>query len=171
MTHILSKCIARKDMPAFFFIAAAGTLNHFLYEWTGSALAAFFCPVNESVWEHLKLLFFPFLFWSIWNYICKKPIISPYFFYRLLAVLYGMLSIVMLFYTYTGMIGRNFLVLDILTFLLGILITLHMIPRLTKRFPSVPSAEAIYTAWVAVILCFFIFTCFPPDIPLFYSYA
>ena len=155
-------------MPAFIFIAAAGTLNHFLYEWTGSPFAAFFCPVNESVWEHLKLLFFPFLFWSLWNYIRKKPDASSYFFYHFLAIICGMLSILVLFYTYTGIIGKNFLLLDILTFLLGILITLHMIPRLRRYFSSVPSVEAVYTAWMAVILCFFIFTCFPPDIPLFF---
>ena len=42
-----------------------GTLLHFLYEWTGyNYLVGFISPVNESTWEHLKLLFFPVLFLS-----------------------------------------------------------------------------------------------------------
>lgn len=171
MLHISSKYITKKNMPAFVFIASAGTFNHFLYEWTGSAFVAFFCPVNESVWEHLKLLFFPFLFYSLWNYIRRKPSAASYFFYRFLAVLCGMLCIVTIFYTYTGIIGRNFLVLDIITFLVAIMAALCILPLLTKAFPSVPSLTSTYTAWMAVVLCFFIFTCFPPEIPLFFSYA
>lgn len=171
MVQIFNKCIPKKDRPAFVFIAAAGIFNHFLYEWSGSALTAFFCPVNESVWEHLKLLFFPFLFWTLWNYLCSKPRASSYFFYRFLSVLFGMLSIVTFFYTYTGIIGRNFFLFDILIFMLSIIISLRLISIFTKRFPYAPSAAATCTAWIAVILCFFTFTCFPPDIPLFYTYA
>ena len=39
--------------------AALGTLWHFLFDWFPCALTALLCPVNESVWEHLKLLYFP----------------------------------------------------------------------------------------------------------------
>ena len=43
------------------FLAAAGlgAAGHFLYDWFPNALTAVIAPVNESVWEHLKLLFFP----------------------------------------------------------------------------------------------------------------
>ena len=60
MYHIMSKYINRSDLPAILAVAILGSLNHFLYDWTGgSSLAALFCPINESPWEHLKLLFFP----------------------------------------------------------------------------------------------------------------
>ena len=169
MAHILDEFIPKKDRPAFAFIAGAGVLNHFLYSWSGSAFAAFFCPVNESVWEHLKLLFFPFLFWSLWNYLYKKPNPSAYFSRRLFAVLCGMLSIITLFYTYTGIIGRNFLPVDILIFLLGVIITLRLISKFTERSFAALSATSVCAVWIALVLCFFIFTCFPPDIPLFFS--
>ena len=47
----------------FMIIAmGAGTLFHFIYEWSGfHPLAGLFAPVNESTWEHLKMLFFPVL--------------------------------------------------------------------------------------------------------------
>ncbi len=70
----LWKFIEKKDMPYIIAVAVLGTLNHFLYELSGgAAIFALFCPVNESTWEHLKLLFFPYLFASIWQYINSKP--------------------------------------------------------------------------------------------------
>ena len=40
-------------------VSLLGTLLHFTYRWSGrNPLIA---PVNESVWEHMKLLFFPML--------------------------------------------------------------------------------------------------------------
>ena len=42
------------------FTIILGSLSHFFYGWSGNFfLVGFFSPVNESVWEHLKLLFFP----------------------------------------------------------------------------------------------------------------
>ncbi len=41
--------------------ALIGTGWHFLYDWLPFQLVGMVAPVNESVWEHLKLLFWPFL--------------------------------------------------------------------------------------------------------------
>ena len=41
--------------------ALIGTGLHFLYDWMPFQLVGMIAPVNESVWEHLKLLFWPFL--------------------------------------------------------------------------------------------------------------
>ena len=48
------------------FTAILGTLSHFFYDWTGQgALIGLVSPVNESTWEHMKLVFFPLLFWTL----------------------------------------------------------------------------------------------------------
>lgn len=39
----------------------AGTALHFLYDLWPNAFTALLSPINESVWEHLKLLFWPML--------------------------------------------------------------------------------------------------------------
>ena len=50
----------------FAFATLGGTILHFLYDWTGgSILVAPFSGVNESTWEHMKLLFFPMLLFSL----------------------------------------------------------------------------------------------------------
>ena len=52
-----------KRQLAVTWIAAilAGCVLHFLYEWLPNAVTALFSPVNESLWEHVKLVFWPFL--------------------------------------------------------------------------------------------------------------
>ena len=44
-------------------------LTHFLYEWFPNPLFAIFFPVNESVWEHMKMLFTTILIYSVIEYL------------------------------------------------------------------------------------------------------
>lgn len=167
----LNTYIDKKDFPYFIGVIVLGFLNHFLYKWSGqSGIIALFCPVNESVWEHLKLLFFPFLFISVWTYLRHKSIRAVFFYQRLLAVLFGMVSILVLFYTYTGVIGRSFLLLDILIYLFGVLASFASLRYIKRRHLSIfPSDSAIAVSWLFLCFCFFFFTGFPPNIPLFFS--
>ena len=51
------------------FISILGTLLHFTYRLSGeNRLVAIFSSINESVWEHLKLLYFPMLITIIIGY-------------------------------------------------------------------------------------------------------
>lgn len=45
----------------FLLTSLAGTALHFLYDVLPTPLTALFAPINESVWEHLKLLLWPML--------------------------------------------------------------------------------------------------------------
>jgi hypothetical protein len=45
---------------------AGGAALHFLYEAVPNPLTALISPINESVWEHLKLLFWPMLLTAFW---------------------------------------------------------------------------------------------------------
>lgn len=51
----------RRWIIAWVLTTLAGVLLHFLYIWLPNPLTALIAPVNESVWEHLKLLFWPYL--------------------------------------------------------------------------------------------------------------
>ena len=56
----------RKGLWGFLFVSVLGTVLHFLYEWSGeNTLAALVSGVNESVWEHMKLLFVPVFLWLV----------------------------------------------------------------------------------------------------------
>lgn len=51
----------KKLLFAYLAAAGLGVLLHFLYRWLPNPLLALVSPVRESVWEHVKLLYFPLL--------------------------------------------------------------------------------------------------------------
>ena len=114
------------------FVLAAGTLSHFLYGWTGNNfIIGLFTPVNESVWEHMKLIFFPMLFYSIFA-SAKLKADYPYIASSLcFSILIGTLLIPVLFYAYTYILGKNFLVLDIIIFALSTALAFFTVYKLT----------------------------------------
>lgn len=69
----MSKKLLKYDIIGFIFVSIIGTLAHFVYELTNkSVIAALFCPINESPWEHLKLIFFPYLIWTVIQAVIMK---------------------------------------------------------------------------------------------------
>lgn len=141
------------------FVAIFGTLSHFVYEWTdNNFIAGFFFPVNESTWEHLKLLFFPMLFYSFYmnhqlknNYPCITSSLC-------LGILLGTLSIPVIFYTYTYLLGHHTLVLDIATFLLSVLIAFITVYKFTMSCKA-ENYKLLLNFFVLIMMfLFFVFT-------------
>ena len=87
-------------LTGFLTAAVLGTLAHFAYRWSGGALlAGVFCAVNESVWEHMKLLFFPvFLFTAAQFCVGERDGLLAA---RAVSVTAGLALIPTLYYTYT----------------------------------------------------------------------
>jgi hypothetical protein len=153
-------------------IGIAGSLMHFVYDWSGGLTAVgLFAPVNESIWEHLKLLFWPALVWWTLGYLLlsKKDniSISGLLCSAAAGLFSGPLFITAFYYTYTGAFGIHSLFLDILSFVLGTAVTQFSGLRLyhqekTARSVAILAAGAILLFGAA----FLIFTFFPPQIPL-----
>ena len=62
----MKKSIVLWQLAGFAVTSFAGTILHFLYDWTGeSLLVAPFSGINESTWEHMKLLFWPMFVYAI----------------------------------------------------------------------------------------------------------
>lgn len=152
------------------FTLVFGTLDHFIYSWSGNhPLAAPFCAVNESTWEHLKLLVTPMLLFTCLEYWVYGKYRPGFLIIRALSILSGMVFIVVLFYGYTAFTGDNYLWADILTFILAVLAAFFLSLLLMKR-NLLASAGAEMTARVltaAIIVCFFLFTMQPPRVFLF----
>lgn len=153
-------------ITGFFFTAVLGTLAHFFYEWTGrNVLAALFTPVSESTWEHMKLLFFPVLLWSLFlprRLSEQTPGLRPAL---LLGGIVGTLSIPVLFYTYSGILGHTVTWIDITIFFISTALAyLSAFGTLTTAYKK---RTAIIIMTVLFAAAFFLFTFFPPDIGLF----
>lgn len=91
----------------FALVTFGGTILHFLYDWTGgSILVSPFSGVNESTWEHMKLLFWPlFLFALVQRLLFKDQ--ENYWCVKLAEILLGLVLIPVLFYTYNGVFGKS----------------------------------------------------------------
>lgn len=163
------------DIPAFFiilgiiFTSAAGALLHFLFQWSmGHPAVALFSAVNESIWEHLKLLYFPVLLYTILEVIVYGEKIPGFLYARTLALLTALLFIIVVFYTYTGVVGKHYLWADLALFFISILITFILTVYIQKwrRGLSARKATAALILF-GVTALFFIFTFYPPHIGLF----
>ena len=103
----MKRSIGLWQLMGFAVTSLGGTLLHFLYEWLGKApWIAPFSGVNESTWEHMKLLFWPmFLFAVIQSFFFKER--ETFWCVKLKGTLLGLVMIPVLFYTYNGVIGRS----------------------------------------------------------------
>lgn len=152
------------------FTLITGTISHFIYEWSGNNfLLGFFFPVNESTWEHMKLCFFPMLFYAF--YMNRKmthahPCVT---FALLFGTLSGTFLIPVIFYTYSGILGRNFLILDIATFILSVLAGFRTAYRLSLSCRADACTTALKLLTAALAVCFFLFTYHPPALGIFIS--
>ena len=141
------------------FVVITGTIFHFIYEWSGyNYILGFFFPVSESTWEHMKLCFFPMLIYAIymnrkWKDDC--PCITSAL---LFGILLGTFLIPVIFYTYTGILGQNFLPLDIATFILSVILAFIAVYRLSLSYRLNSYTYLLGLLVLVMMICFFVFT-------------
>ena len=105
------------------FALILGTLLHFTYNITGqNKIIAIFSSVNESTWEHLKLIFFPMLITAIIGLLYLKNKYPNYLCSKTIGIISSMLFLVVFFYTYSGIIGKNYAIINILSFFIATLL-------------------------------------------------
>lgn len=159
--------ILNYEIVSTIFVLILGVILHFAFEWSNkNLLVGVFSAVNESTWEHLKLLFFPmlitivigtFLFSKDFpNYLCSKT----------KGIVLSMLLVVILFYTYTGIIGKDYAVLNIVIFFISVILGEVYIYKKISSNSSCNNLIAVIILLV-LFLCFIIFTFSPPKIGLF----
>ena len=142
-----------------------GTLLHFIYEWSGNnAIIASFSAVNESVWEHLKLVFYPMLILGLIEYYIEAKAIG---------IFTAISFIVISFFTYTGIIGTNFFIIDILIFIISIILGEWTSYKLMKRKNESTIQTKILAGGILIFLlsCFIIFTYVTPQVNLFRDFT
>ncbi len=167
------KNIRRNCLWGFLFTAVAGVLLHFVYEWFGGWFWAVLGAVNESVWEHLKLLFWPAFLFCVGEWILTRHQ-HPYpWKFAAQSILLGMALIVVPFYTYSGILGFTVTPVDIGLFFLGTAGCWGYFFRKRSKALASPSEDSQENSRIYLILLlliaalFVIFTFYPPKIALF----
>ena len=105
-----------------------GTLSHFFYQWSGeNFFVGLLSPVNETVWEHLKLLFFPALFYMLGEKVWLEERYPGRFCENLRGLWAGLAVMPVLYYGYTLFTGKDYLWADIGIFIISVL-TAFLVP-------------------------------------------
>lgn len=117
---VLKRRLFLWELGGFLFTGALGALLRVVYGWSGrGAFTGIFSSVNESAWEHMKLLFVPLFLFSVVQ-VCllgrNYPNLPAV---RALTALTGLALIPMLFYTCTGALGWQSAWVNIAVFFLA----------------------------------------------------
>lgn len=161
------KLILKFQIISAIFTMILGTLLHFTFEWSKyNSLVALFSAVNESTWEHLKLLFFPMLLTTIIGYFYIGKTVTNFLCSKLIGIITAILFTIIFFYTYTGILGTNFAFIDISIFFVAVLLGEYI----TYKFllSNLLCNKKISILILIILFLFFItFTYIPPKIGLF----
>lgn len=168
MFKLLSSGKTRYLAAGFVFVSVLGTLSHFFYEWSGSnPVIALFSPVDESTWEHMKLLFFPMLIWALFLPSSLNDSLPCLRRNVLAGNIIGTLLIPVLFYTYSGILGYTVTVIDILIFFISAAAAFLFAGRHKKTDSSCENSRFINLITILFVCLFFIFSFYPPELGLF----
>ena len=164
----MKKAIGLWQLSGFAVTSLGGTLLHFLYEWLGKAAwVAPFSGVNESTWEHMKLLFWPtFVFAVVQSFFFKDR--ENFWCVKLRGILLGILLIPVIFYTYNGAVGKSPDWFNIAIFFVSAAIAYVYETKLfnENKLLCRSKIRAIITL-CAIALLFVIFTFFAPELGIF----
>lgn len=156
------------EMAGLFAALLLGNTLHFVYDWTGQARwAAYLAATNESTWEHMKLLAVPWVLFSLVEYIALRTdgVAAP----RAAGLLAGLAAIPTLFYTYKGIVGQGYMIVDILIFQVSVLLAFWVSRVLQKgrRLAGGAWTVAGLLALLGIWAVFLLFTFRPPELAIF----
>ncbi len=165
----MEKSLNRYGKIGFVFTGIMGVLLHFLYDITGeSIIVAPFSAVNESTWEHMKLLFFPLLVFAFIEYRLIGKSYENFRCVKLIGTAVGLLTIPLLYYTYKGALGISADWFNIAIFFIAAAVTFLLERALLKRGISCPVPPVVSIGvLILMAVLFVVFTFAPPEIPLF----
>ncbi len=157
------------QMGGFIFTGILGTFLHFLFDLTGGSLwAGIFSAVNESIWEHMKLLFYPMVLFALVEYRFWGKAEPGFWKIKLQGILAGLGLIPVAYYTYTGILGASADWFNITIFFLAAGFTYWLETRkFQKGLTTSAGSKAAVVVLVVLAAVFTVLTFLPPRIPLF----
>ncbi|MGN0383484.1 MAG: DUF6512 family protein [Eubacterium sp.] len=165
----MNKKLKKFTIMGIIFTIIVGSLLHFLYDWFNhNPAVSIFAPVNESTWEHLKLVFYPMIIYAIYYYFKSGHTYPNYSTATAIGIVSAMAAIIILFYTYTGIIGKSILWVDISIFVIATIIGYIIIYIMLKDFSLKFISPGLGIVLIEFIFLMFVyFTMSPPDLNLF----
>jgi hypothetical protein len=164
----MKRSLLKWELIGIGVIFLLGAAFHFVFESTGSLspLGAF-VPVNESVFEHLKMTFWPAIIWAAFSYSFIKSQVRNFIIAKAAALVVMPLIILILFYGYTAFTEEN-VIIDILIFFVAVACGQLLGYLLLKAHP-LPTWLTGLSAFLIILLAviYTVFTYYPPYVSIF----
>ena len=165
----MNKKVLKWELIGIAVISVLGSVLHFLFEWSGGwEPVGVIAAVNESVWEHFKIGFWPALFYGVFEYSFLRKSTNNFAIAKSAGIYVIPITIAVLFYSYTAIIGKEILIVDILIFVIAVVLgqlTSYRILTL-KPLPSILHGFGIFLVAILAV-AFGIFTFYPPHLSIF----
>ena len=151
------------------FIILLGSFLHFAFELSGEFLpVAAIAAVNESTFEHLKIAFWPGVFFALIEYNFIKNSANNFLVAKFASASLTPILIIGLFYLYTAILGTELFILDILIFIISVIIGQIGSYTVLKSDKLDPKWTKLSIVGLVILLIIFpLFTFYPPEIFLF----
>ncbi len=165
----MKKSVLKWEMLGIVFVSLLGTFLHFAFELSGKMkLVGTIAAVNESVWEHLKIAFWPALIYAVFEYPFLKGRAGNYLIAKATGICLMPITIAVFFYSYTTAIGHHVLPIDIIIFVVAIAIGQFVSYSIlvTKQVPRWLNMLGL-AVLVALVGAFVMFTFLPPQLLIF----
>ncbi len=164
----MKRSIGLWQLLGFAVTSLCGTVLHFLYDWLGQATwVAPFSAVNESTWEHMKLLFWPMLVYAVvQSFFFRER--KDFWCVKLRGILLGLILIPVIFYTYNGVVGKSPDIINIAIFFISVAMSYICETRLFKSEKTrCISPKLAITLLSVIALLFVVFTFATPQLGIF----
>ena len=157
------------QVAGFLFTAIFGTLLHFLFDLSGqSIITALFSAVNESIWEHMKLIYYPMLLFAFTESHFAGKEYKQFWCVKLMGIVLGLFLIPVIYYTYTGILGTSADWFNICIFFIAVGAAFGAETLLFQKEHACRLSPRIAFFIICLISVFFtVFTFLTPHIPFF----
>jgi hypothetical protein len=164
-----NKTIFIYELIGMVFIIFLGSALHFTFALSGNQpIVGSFSAVNESVWEHLKLAFWPSLLFTVIEYPLLRKAANNFFTAKAIGVYLMVAIIPLVFYSYTPLSGESIFAIDISSFVVAVIIGQLLSYKLLtyRQLPRNLNKIAV-AAIILLALAFIVFTYYPPQLQIF----
>ena len=145
---------------------------HFIYSWYPSTFLSVIAPVNESIWEHMKLIITASLIFSIFEYFIykkRKIVVNNFIFSYAIASILSIIVYLIIYIPLDNIFGHKVYIAIGLLFLIFIFLQFISYYIINSKDIS-HSGEIGMLLIIIVYFVFGYFTYHPPRINLFYDY-
>ncbi len=160
----------RWELAGLFVTLILGNFLHFVYDWSGgSSIVAAFAAVNESVWEHMKLLAVPWVIWSLVEAVALRSSRRPVLPARTAGLLVSAACLPTVYYTCVGAFGSSSMIMEVALFQAAVLLGAWLSWKIMRSDKHIGFTVTALSLLLLLGLwgLFTWWTYAPPQLPLF----